>query len=130
MKSKPKTKSRPVLQKSESSKGGDGDSGALFLTAAEQRAQKQKADKKASDDPFSFLVDVKDKDGNRPGEPGYDPRTLYIPSKAWKEFTPFEKQVRSSDLTTDIHLLITYSVLGDQAKPLRYRPLLPKRKVL
>lgn len=29
----------------------------------------------------------------RPGEPGYDPRTLYIPRKAWAEFTPFEKQV-------------------------------------
>lgn len=29
----------------------------------------------------------------RPGEPGYDPRTLFIPKKAWVDFTPFEKQV-------------------------------------
>jgi hypothetical protein len=34
------------------------------------------------------------KDGVRPGEPGYDSRTLYVPKKAWLEFTPFEKQVR------------------------------------
>ena len=35
---------------------------------------------------------MRDKDGVRPGEPGYDPRTLYIPKSAWNEFTPFEKQ--------------------------------------
>ena len=78
---------RPQLKK-------DGSSGSnIFLTAAEQRALQQKDDKKSSEDPFSFLVDPKDKDGVRPGQPGYDPRTLYIPPKAWKEFTPFEKQV-------------------------------------
>lgn len=31
-------------------------------------------------------------DGIRPGEPGYDPRTLYIPKSAWATFTPFERQ--------------------------------------
>jgi hypothetical protein len=31
-------------------------------------------------------------DGLRPGEEGYDPRTLYIPSNAWTKFTPFERQ--------------------------------------
>ncbi|KAI0350882.1 DNA mismatch repair protein Msh6 [Trametes cingulata] len=82
-----KTSSRPPLKKEASSKGAK-----TFLTAAEQRALKQKDEKKSSEDPFSFLVDVRDKDGVRPGEPGYDPRTLYIPAKAWKEFTPFEKQ--------------------------------------
>ncbi|KAI0792522.1 DNA mismatch repair protein Msh6 [Abortiporus biennis] len=78
---------RPPIKKSEGSKGSN-----LFLTAAEQRAQRQKEEKKSAEDPFSFLVDPRDKDGIRPGEPGYDPRTLYIPPKAWKEFTPFEKQ--------------------------------------
>ncbi|KAF8556832.1 DNA mismatch repair protein Msh6 [Imleria badia] len=63
-----------------------------FLTAAEQRTQEKKTEKKAAEDPFSFLVDVRDKDGVHPGEPGYDPRTLYIPKKAWVGFTPFEKQ--------------------------------------
>ena len=52
--------------------------------------------KKSTEDPFGFLQDVRDKDGLRPGEPGYDPRTLYIPAKAWKTFTPFEKQVRNT----------------------------------
>ena len=86
---KPKALARPALKKDNSSKGGKS-----FLTAAEQRAQQQKAEKKSNEDAFSFLQDVRDKDGVRPGEPGYDPRTLYIPAKAWKEFTPFEKQVR------------------------------------
>lgn len=80
---------RPPLKKSGSKKG----SSNLFLTAAEQRTQQQKEDKKSTEDPFDFLQDVKDKDGVRPGQPGYDPRTLYVPSKAWKSFTPFEKQV-------------------------------------
>ena len=79
----------PLAQKSGSKRG----SSNLFLTAAEQRQQKQKEDKKSSEDPFEFLQDVRDKDGVRPGQPGYDPRTLYIPPKAWKTFTPFEKQV-------------------------------------
>ncbi|KAI0739110.1 DNA mismatch repair protein Msh6 [Daedaleopsis nitida] len=82
-----KTPARPPLNKESSSKGAGG-----FLTAAEQRAKKQKEEKKSTEDPFSFLLDVRDKDGVRPGEPGYDPRTLYVPQSAWKQFTPFEKQ--------------------------------------
>lgn len=42
---------------------------------------------RASDD-----VSLRQADGNRPGEPGYDPRTLYIPKSAWATFTPFERQ--------------------------------------
>ena len=81
--------SRPPLMQESSSKGPGG---SAFLTVAEQRALKQKSEKKAAEDAFSFLADVRDKDGLRPGEPGYDPRTLYIPKSAWNEFTPFEKQ--------------------------------------
>ena len=87
---KKSTGKRPTLGKHDSSQGS---SSNLFLTKAELRTQKQKEEKKSTEEPFSFLVDVRDKDGVRPGEPGYDPRTLYIPSKAWKVFTPFEKQV-------------------------------------
>ena len=86
---KSKPKERPALQKTGPSKGSSGD---MFLTAAERRALKQKEDKKSTEDPFEFLLDPRDKDGIRPGEPGYDPRTLYIPKKAWATFTPFEKQ--------------------------------------
>ncbi|KAJ7197253.1 muts domain V-domain-containing protein [Mycena pura] len=81
-----------------------------FLTAAEQREQDKKTEKKEAESPYSFLQDIRDvltspvpfcrtqwplclqKDGNRPDDPKYDPRTLYIPPKAWKDFTPFEKQ--------------------------------------
>ncbi|KAF8652371.1 hypothetical protein AX16_004399 [Volvariella volvacea WC 439] len=74
--------------------------GFTFLTAAEQRAQEKKNDKKAAEEAYSFLQDVRDKDGRRPGEPGYDPRTLFIPSKAWKEFTPFERQIKQNHYDT------------------------------
>ncbi|KAI0087410.1 DNA mismatch repair protein Msh6 [Irpex rosettiformis] len=86
---KSKPKERSALQKTDASKAGSSD---MFLTAAERRALKQKENKKSTEDPFEFLLDPRDKDGVRPGEPGYDPRTLYIPQKAWTTFTPFEKQ--------------------------------------
>ncbi|GJE94869.1 MutS family DNA mismatch repair protein [Phanerochaete sordida] len=80
---------RPRVGKKPGVKRG---SSNIFLTAAEQRQQAQKEEKKSGEDPFDFLLDVRDKDGARPNEQGYDPRTLYIPPKAWKTFTPFEKQ--------------------------------------
>lgn len=49
---------------------------------------------KVEQDPerYAWLLDVKDIDGNRPGDPDYDPRTLHVPKYAWAKFTPFEKQ--------------------------------------
>lgn len=80
----------------------------MFLTAAERRAKQQKDEKKSAEDAFAFLLDVRDKDGVRPGQPGYDPRTLYIPAAAWKSFTPFEKQVSLSSISrlTRLRILI------------------------
>jgi DNA mismatch repair protein MSH6 len=43
-------------------------------------------------DRYSWLLDIRDKEGNRPGEENYDLRTLYIPNSAWKSFTAFERQ--------------------------------------
>src|SRR5277367_477602 len=43
-------------------------------------------------DRYSWLSDIRDKEGNRPSDENYDPRTLYIPTSAWKTFTAFEKQ--------------------------------------
>ena len=63
-----------------------------LLTKAEQKAQDAKSDKVSSEAPFSFLVNVRDKDKNPPSSPNYDPRTVYVPPSAWKGFTPFEKQ--------------------------------------
>ncbi|KAF7338601.1 DNA mismatch repair protein [Mycena venus] len=89
-----KSKSKTTAKKGTSDKSAavatSGNSS--FLTAAERRALEKKNEKKETESPYSFLQDIRDKDGNRPNDPKYDPRTLYIPPKAWKEFTPFEKQ--------------------------------------
>ncbi|KAG1823365.1 muts domain V-domain-containing protein [Suillus subaureus] len=92
------TKSKRPSAKKSGAAGGEAGSGSglggntMFLTKAERRTQEKKSEKKSAEDPFLFLVDVRDKDGVRPGEPGYDPRTLYIPKKSWTDFTPFETQ--------------------------------------
>ncbi|KAJ6488686.1 muts domain V-domain-containing protein [Mycena vitilis] len=89
-----KSKSKPTAKKAPVDKSGAAATSAnrSFLTKAEQREQDKKNEKKESENPYAFLADIRDKDGNRPDDPKYDPRTLYIPPKAWKDFTPFEKQ--------------------------------------
>ncbi|PWN40848.1 DNA mismatch repair protein Msh6 [Ceraceosorus guamensis] len=62
------------------------------LTKAERRVLDERKKKAENEQAYSFLRDLRDKDGNRPGDAGYDPRTLFIPNGAWKDFTPFEKQ--------------------------------------
>lgn len=62
------------------------------LTKAEWRIEEEKRKKAENEQAYSFLLDVRDKDMRRPGDLNYDQRTLYIPSSAWKSFTPFEKQ--------------------------------------
>ena len=62
------------------------------LTKAELRAQEEKRKKLDNEEAYSFLLDVRDKEGNRPGDLNYDQRTLAIPKSAWAAFTPFEKQ--------------------------------------
>ncbi|KAG6861406.1 hypothetical protein C0995_000535 [Termitomyces sp. Mi166 len=93
---KSKSKSKASKKKAPSVKqtpaASNGGASGLFLTAAERREQGKKDEKKAAETPYSFLEDIKDKEGRRPGEPDYDPRTIYIPKSAWAEFTPFEKQ--------------------------------------
>ncbi|KAF7971488.1 hypothetical protein HWV62_20944 [Athelia sp. TMB] len=99
--------SRPAPAKHTGSAGGGSYS---FLTAAEQREQDKKDQKKDDESPYGFLLDIRDvsafvksfllvilsfmqKDGVRPGDAKYDPRTLFIPKNAWATFTPFEKQL-------------------------------------
>ena len=43
-------------------------------------------------DRYPWLADILDKERNPPGHPDYDPRTIYVPPMAWKDFSPFEKQ--------------------------------------
>ena len=76
-------------------------SSSPFLTAAERSTQDKKLGKKSIEKPFNFLKDIRDKDGVRPGEPGYDPRTIYVPKSSWAEFTPFEKQVCGTNSITE-----------------------------
>ncbi|KAG6917118.1 hypothetical protein DXG01_003784 [Tephrocybe rancida] len=96
-KSKAKSSAKKAPAKKASAVPDAASSGAgLFLTAAERREQGKKDEKKAAESPYSFLEDVKDKEGRRPGEPNYDPRTLHVPKSAWAEFTPFEKQANDA----------------------------------
>lgn len=88
-----KVASKPSGKKSQAPNAAAAPSSSPFLTAAERNTQDKKLEKKNVEKPFSFLQDVRDKDGVRPGEPGYDPRTIYVPKSSWAEFTPFEKQV-------------------------------------
>lgn len=41
---------------------------------------------------WEWLEHKRDKDGNTPDSPDYNPATLLIPQHAWAKFTPFEKQ--------------------------------------
>jgi len=60
-KSKSTSKSaKPSLKKGGTGASSGGASGFSFLTAAEQREQGKKNEKKATDDPYSFLQDVRD----------------------------------------------------------------------
>jgi hypothetical protein len=54
------TASRPSLKNVHGASGSTSTSANNFLTAAEQRAQAMKEEKKSQEDPFSFLLDVRD----------------------------------------------------------------------
>jgi DNA mismatch repair protein MSH6 len=41
---------------------------------------------------YSFLTDIMDENRRRPGDPDYDPRTLFIPHSSFLQMTPFERQ--------------------------------------
>lgn len=55
-------------------------------------SRKEKAHVKEPEDRYPWLAKIKDIDGNPPGHPEYDPRTIYVPPLAWSKFSPFEKQ--------------------------------------
>ena len=53
---------------------------------------KGKAHTTEPDQRYPWLANILDMDRNSPGHPEYDPRTVYVPPSAWREFSPFEKQ--------------------------------------
>lgn len=59
---------------------------------AVQSTKKPKAHTSEPEARRPWLAAIQDKDRNKPGDPDYDPRTIYIPPYAWKEFSAFEKQ--------------------------------------
>ena len=54
--------------------------------------KKTKAHMTEPDQRYTWLANLTDADRHRPGDPDYDPRTIYIPPLAWDKFSPFEKQ--------------------------------------
>lgn len=54
--------------------------------------KKPKAHMTEPDQRYPWLANILDADRNPPNHPDYDPRIIYIPPLAWKDFSPFEKQ--------------------------------------
>lgn len=53
---------------------------------------KEKAHTREPEQRYPWLANIKDKEKRGPGDPDYDPRTIFIPPMAWSKFSPFEKQ--------------------------------------
>ncbi|ADM12392.1 MutS-like DNA mismatch repair protein [Encephalitozoon intestinalis ATCC 50506] len=53
---------------------------------------KEEKEEKKTEERYKFLEDIRDRNGRRVGEEGYDPSTLLIPKSEYNRFTPFEKQ--------------------------------------
>lgn len=60
--------------------------------AAKDPSKKEKAHTQEPNERYSWLAKIRDKEKREPGDPDYDPRTIYIPPLAWNKFSPFEKQ--------------------------------------
>ncbi|PWN33880.1 DNA mismatch repair protein Msh6 [Meira miltonrushii] len=63
-----------------------GSSSAASLKPNQSKAQSP------TEEPYEFLTNPKDKDGNPPNHPDHDKRTLHIPKATYDTLTPFEKQ--------------------------------------
>ncbi|KAK9454573.1 muts domain V-domain-containing protein [Dipodascopsis uninucleata] len=63
-----------------------------LLVSKPASASKSKSFEAENEERYSWLVNVRDADGNPVGHPDYDPRTLFIPKSAWAKFTAFETQ--------------------------------------
>ncbi|KAL7425166.1 DNA mismatch repair protein msh6 [Cryptotrichosporon argae] len=82
----------PTPLRRQGSGSASASSSNFMLTAAERRKIEAKEEKEQNEDCFEFLRDIQDKEGNRPGDPDYDPRTIKIAEKYFKKMSPFEQQ--------------------------------------
>eukprot|EP00727_Mastigamoeba_balamuthi_P004731 m51a1_g14256 putative dna mismatch repair protein msh6 (1263) ;mRNA; f:277351-288130 len=97
--------------------GGDGESSGMdeaevrrheryadgYFNTAKRRELHREAVGAPQGDRCPFLRDVRDAAMRRPGEPGYDPSTLHIPSSCWAKMTNFDRQfwqIKSSHFDT------------------------------
>ncbi|KAJ3354466.1 DNA mismatch repair protein msh6 [Entophlyctis luteolus] len=60
--------------------------------ASEKKKDRADDFAKRNTERYSWLLDERDENKRRPGEEGYDPRTLFIPQSAWNSFSAFEHQ--------------------------------------
>ncbi|RDA83381.1 hypothetical protein CP532_4721 [Ophiocordyceps camponoti-leonardi (nom. inval.)] len=60
--------------------------------ATQDSKVKEKAYTREPEERYPWLANIRDKDKRAPGDPEYDPRTIFIPPLAWNKFSPFEKQ--------------------------------------
>jgi len=72
--------------------GAAGARAADLNTVSEMRKDKTARFEAKNQERYKWLLDVRDKDGKRPDEAGYDPRTLLVPKSAYAGFTNFERQ--------------------------------------
>lgn len=59
---------------------------------SKEAKKNEKASKSDGEKRHAWLEDERDIDRNPVGHPDYDPRTLYIPPHAFRDFSPFERQ--------------------------------------
>lgn len=64
----------------------------LFMTTGDSKKERAAKFAKKNGERYAWLEDIRDQQGVRPNEPGYDKRTLLIPQSAWNSFSPFERQ--------------------------------------
>ncbi|KAF6844347.1 DNA mismatch repair protein msh6 [Colletotrichum musicola] len=55
-------------------------------------AGKVKPHTKEPEDRYTWLANIQDMNRNSPGDPEYNPSSIYVPPSAWSGFSPFEKQ--------------------------------------
>ncbi|KAK6860821.1 hypothetical protein PG995_004457 [Apiospora arundinis] len=60
--------------------------------AAQAAVARGKAHTREPEQRYTWLAKMADINRNVPGDPDYDPSTVYVPPSAWAKFSPFEKQ--------------------------------------
>ncbi|KAJ2140842.1 DNA mismatch repair protein msh6 [Coemansia sp. RSA 678] len=94
-------KSRPALLRTSTSTLSTASTSSIPLmqqlqspprTPTEAKRARASAFAKKNEERYAWLEDPRDAQGLRPGDSGYDKRTLLVPKAAWDKFSPFERQ--------------------------------------